>query len=179
MMYFMESGIWSDIHWRKLVQEITDTFIGCLAKLMLAAFGDLVIYKKYAILLGEFKPAVAPHKSMEDDLAKLAFMGKKAIDGLYADGYVLPVMLIHGRGMEVDVYQLSLDAEAFYCLRLHGTFRLISKPTEFGLLLGISPLISAQGFEASSGSLKSSLRVETNQAWRRRTFDCKGVNIPA
>ncbi|KAF9898616.1 hypothetical protein BX616_003808 [Lobosporangium transversale] len=81
---------------------------------------------------------------MEDDLAKLAFMGKKAIDGLYADGYVLPVMLIHGRGMEVDVYQLSLDAEAFYCLRLHGTFRLISKPTEFGLLLGISPLISAQ-----------------------------------
>ncbi|KAF9183721.1 hypothetical protein BGZ49_004535, partial [Haplosporangium sp. Z 27] len=98
----------------------------------------------HSIVLGEFKTAMASLKSMQDDYVKLVFMGKKALDGLYKSGYHTPVILIHGRGMSVDIYRLSLRSEAIYHLHSLGTFRLISGPLELPLLLGLGPLVSAR-----------------------------------
>ncbi|KAF9422408.1 hypothetical protein BGZ76_003790, partial [Entomortierella beljakovae] len=98
----------------------------------------------HSIVLGEFKTAMAPKKAMQDDYVKLVFMGKKAVDGLYKAGFLTPVILIHGRGMLVDVYRLSIHSEAIYHLQSLGTFRLVSGPLELSLLLGIGPLVSAR-----------------------------------
>ncbi|KAK3826121.1 MAG: hypothetical protein J3Q66DRAFT_421258 [Benniella sp.] len=98
----------------------------------------------HSFVLGEFKTPTASEKEMQDDYTKLVYMGKKSVDGLFKIGYPCPVVLIHGRGMEVDVYQLSLRAEAVYHLQSLGTFNLLSGPYQFTLLLGLGPLISAQ-----------------------------------
>ncbi|KAK3806828.1 MAG: hypothetical protein J3Q66DRAFT_358544 [Benniella sp.] len=101
-------------------------------------------YGPDSLVLGEFKTPVASDKQMEDDFTKLVCMGKKCVDSLFSKGFPSPVVLIHGRGMIVDVYQLSLRAEAIYYLQALGTFHLVSGPFEFSQLLGLGPLISAQ-----------------------------------
>ncbi|KAF9178802.1 hypothetical protein BGZ50_007455 [Haplosporangium sp. Z 11] len=137
-----------------------------------------VSFGSHAIVLGEFKTATASRKEMEDDYVKLVFMGKRAVDGLYKEGFPSPVVLIHGRGMEVDVYRLSLRAEAIYYLQSLGTFRLVSGPYEFPLLLGLGPLISAQGTARATFELiRSRKKVATNKEWMRGTFDFKGITI--
>jgi hypothetical protein len=94
--------------------------------------------------LGEFKTPTATEQEMDDDLTKLVYMGKMSVDGLFSNGIPCPVVLIHGRGMNVSVYQLELRAEAIYHLQPLGTFRLLSGPYDFSLLLGLAPLIAAQ-----------------------------------
>jgi len=56
---------------------------------------------------------------MDDDKAKLVYMVKKSLDGLSKKGYHRPVILIHGRGMDV-----SLSTEAAYYLDSFGSFHL-------------------------------------------------------
>ncbi|KAG0247332.1 hypothetical protein BG011_001660, partial [Mortierella polycephala] len=131
-----------------------------------------VSFGEHAYILGEFKPAIASSEDMRKDYMKLVIMGKKAVDGLFRDGYPTPVILIHGQGMDVDVYSISLRSEAFYSLVNLGKFRLVSNPYEFGQLLSLGPLITAQITAASSFELlKSGKRVETDRAWMRGTFD--------
>ncbi|KAG0335919.1 hypothetical protein BG004_008266 [Podila humilis] len=98
----------------------------------------------HSIVLGEFKTAMAPLKAMQHDYVKLVFMGKKAVDGLFKAGFPTPVILIHGRGMSVDVYRLSIRSEAMYNLQSLGTLRLVSGPLELSLLISIGPLVSAR-----------------------------------
>ena len=90
-----------------------------------------VSFRNYSIVLGEFKTAMASPKLYQDDYVKLVFMGKKAVDGLYKAGYPIPVVLIHGRGMLMDVYTLGLVSEATYHLQSLGTFHLVSGPYQF------------------------------------------------
>lgn len=81
---------------------------------------------------------------MDDDLAKLVYNGEKSVDGLFSQGISCPVVLIHDLGMNVSVYQLEPRAEGIYHLQPLGTFRLLSGPYDFPLLLGLAPLIAAQ-----------------------------------
>ncbi|KAF8924892.1 hypothetical protein BGZ58_001329 [Dissophora ornata] len=134
---------------------------------------------KHAFVLGEFKTAVASAEDMDDDYKKLIIMGKKAVDGLYSDGFPSSVILIHGQGLLVDVYRLHLRAEAIYELQALGKFRLVSSPYEFGLLLGLGPLVTAQAVASATFQLLArGRRVDTTKAWMRGTFDAKGVTIP-
>ncbi|KAF9413238.1 hypothetical protein BGZ76_005054, partial [Entomortierella beljakovae] len=170
-MGIMTSLEWANTNWNKAgCGNNEDTFTSALLKpLLTVAFGHLIgsrdllrsgqsedpdnrrlfpdyqiSYKSHALMLGEFKTAVASKNLVEEDFIKLSFMGKKAVDGLHKDGFALPVVLVHGRGMEVDVYKISLNAEATYVIEFQGTFQLISRPSELSLLLGVGPLISAQ-----------------------------------
>jgi hypothetical protein len=95
-------------------------------------------------VLGEFKTAMVSPKSYQDDDVKLVFMGKKAVDGLYKAGYPIPVVLIHGKGMLMDVYTLIILSEAIYHLQSLGTVHLVSGPYQFRLLQSIGPLLSAE-----------------------------------
>jgi hypothetical protein len=97
-----------------------------------------------SFVLGEFKTPTATKQEMDDDFTKLVYMGKKSVDGLFLKGFPCPIVLIHGRGMNVSIYQLELRAEAVYHLQPLGTFRLLSSPYDFPLLLGLAPLIAAQ-----------------------------------
>ncbi|KAI8345514.1 hypothetical protein B0O80DRAFT_280956 [Mortierella sp. GBAus27b] len=134
---------------------------------------------QHSLVLGEFKTPTATEQEMDDDLIKLVYMGKKSVDGLFSKGIPCPVVLIHGRGMNVSVYQLELRAEAIYPLQLLGTFRLPSGPYDFPLLLGLAPLIAAQRIAQSTYDfIRSRERVVTKRSWMRGTFDCKGVTIP-
>ncbi|KAF9579563.1 hypothetical protein BGW38_004130 [Lunasporangiospora selenospora] len=99
---------------------------------------------RYSFVLGEFKTPTATLQDMDNDFTKLVYMGKKSVDGLFSKEIPCPVVLIHGRGMSVSVYRLELRAEAIYHLQLIGTFRLLSGPYDFPLLLGLAPLIAAQ-----------------------------------
>ncbi|KAF9998277.1 hypothetical protein BGZ80_009494 [Entomortierella chlamydospora] len=97
-----------------------------------------------SIFLAEFKTAVASRKEMENDFIKLTCMGKKAVDALYKDGFHASVVLMHGKGVDIEVFELRLRAEAVYFLQCLGKFQLVTNPQEFPLLLCLGPLISAQ-----------------------------------
>lgn len=103
-----------------------------------------VSFGEHSYVLGEFKLVVALSKDMRKDYKKMVIMGKRVVDGLFQDGFSSPVILIHGQGMEIDIYSICLHSEALYKLTTLGKFRLVSSPYEFGLLLGLGPLISAQ-----------------------------------
>jgi hypothetical protein len=103
-----------------------------------------VSFGKYAFVLAEIKSAVAHPPDIELDYIKLLTMGKQAVDNLYKDGYHVPVVLIHGRGVEVDVFTISIAGEAVYYTKPLGTFRLVTSPFEFAQLATIGPLISAK-----------------------------------
>ncbi|KAI8354232.1 hypothetical protein B0O80DRAFT_450586 [Mortierella sp. GBAus27b] len=137
-------------------------------------------YGSDSIVLGEFNTPVASETQMEDGYVRLVCMGKKSVDSLFAKGFPSPVVLIHGRGMVVDVYRLSLRAEAAYFLEALGTFCLVSGPYKFSQLLGLGPLVSAQLTARSTfETIKSKSQVSTNKSWMRGTFDYKGVTIPS
>ncbi|KAF9409096.1 NADH-cytochrome b5 reductase, partial [Podila epigama] len=139
-----------------------------------------VSLRAHAVVLGEFKTALAPSKAMQDDYVKLVFMGKKALDGMFRAGYSAPVILIHGRGMSVDVYRLSILSEAIYHLQSLGTFRLISGPLELPLLLSAGPLVSAREIALSTFEMiKQRKRTGTDLGWLRGTFDFRGITIHA
>ncbi|KAF9904786.1 hypothetical protein BX616_001205, partial [Lobosporangium transversale] len=122
----------------------------------------------HSIVLGEFKTAMASKKVMQDDYMKLVFMGKEAVDGLYKAGFLTPVILIHGRGMSVDAYRLSIHSEAIYHLQSLGTFRLVSGPLELSLLLGIGPLVSARAIALSTfDMIKQRRRATLDKKWIR------------
>ncbi|KAG9072050.1 hypothetical protein KI688_006272 [Linnemannia hyalina] len=122
--FFSEASLWAHTNWYQLGGgNNEDTFTSALLEpILAAAFGMFADYKK------------------------LVVMGKKVVDGLFQDGLSTPVILIHGQGMEIDVYSISLCSEAFYPLTSLGKFRLVSSPYEFGLLLGTStPLLPKIG----------------------------------
>ncbi|ORZ13808.1 hypothetical protein BCR41DRAFT_387048 [Lobosporangium transversale] len=145
------------------------------------------MFGRHSFILGEFKTAVASRELMEEDFIKLGVMGKKAVDSLFKAGYPQPVVLIHGRGMEVDIYTLSLRAEALYQLDRLGTFGLIINPYQFPLLASLGPLISARKLSmkltniihlrSTFEAVKTRNRVQTNKAWMRGTFDGKPVKL--
>ncbi|KAI1288618.1 hypothetical protein EDD11_009888 [Mortierella claussenii] len=138
-----------------------------------------VSFGEHSYILGEFKTAVASTEDMRKDYKKLAAMGKKVVDDLFQEGFPTFVILIHGQGMEVDVYSISLYSEAFYKMVNLGRFRLVSSPYEFGLLLSLGPLISAQATATSSyNMLKRGERSKTDKTWMRGTFDVKDVTVP-
>ncbi|KAG0206573.1 hypothetical protein BGX31_002762, partial [Mortierella sp. GBA43] len=59
-----------------------------------------------------------------------------------------------------------------------GTFKLVSSPHEFGMLLSIGPLYSAQAIATNSyNTIKRGARVTTDERWTRGTFDVKGVTV--
>ncbi|KAF9427814.1 hypothetical protein BGZ76_002182 [Entomortierella beljakovae] len=123
-----------------------------------------------SFILGEFKTAIASEEFMKEDYIKLVIMGKKAVDSLFKAGYPQPVVLIHRRGMDVDIYKLVLRAEAIYQLDHLGTFSLISNSYQFSMLLGLGPLKSAR-------AIKSRNKAQTDAAWMRGTFDAMAVKL--
>ncbi|KAF9344563.1 hypothetical protein BGX34_005522, partial [Mortierella sp. NVP85] len=207
--FFSEACLWASINWYRPNGDNEDTFIDALLKPVLsAAFGTLVgstfrwtrdplkttkvvidslqEYPDYqvsldnhAYVLGEFKTPTASPEDMEKDWKKLVVMGKKAVDNLFKEGANVPVVLLHGQGLEVSVHTIALYSEAFYKVSDLGTFKLVSSPHEFGMLLSIGPLYSAQAIATNSyNTIKSGVRVTTDERWIRGTFDVKGITVP-
>ncbi|KAF9363669.1 hypothetical protein BGX34_003559 [Mortierella sp. NVP85] len=105
-------------------------------------------------------------------------MGKKAADNLFKAGVIVPVVLLHGQGLKVNVHTIAFYSEAFYKVSDLGTFKLVSSPHEFGMLLSIGPLYSAQAIAAKSyNTIKSGARVITDERWPRGTFDVNGITV--
>ncbi|KAF9916748.1 hypothetical protein BX616_002926 [Lobosporangium transversale] len=206
--YFAEAGLWANTNWyekrsgnnedsfihnliRPLVAGAFGTFIGCLFRWSrdpLCSATDIdnrmelpdyqVSFGQYSFVLGEFKTATAPRQDVELDYRKLLTLGKRAVDLLFKDGYNVPVVLIHGRGMLIDIYTLELKGEAMYYTKALGTLRLISNPYEFSQLLSLAPLISAKLIASGVfDSLKAKRKTHTNKNWIRGTFDVKGVTV--
>lgn len=111
-----------------------------------------VSFNNQAYVLGEFKTPTASSIEMDKDWKKLVFMGKKAVDNLYKEGVQVQVVLLHGRGLDLSVHTIELASEAFYKVSDMGTFRLISSPREFGLMLSIGPLYHAQVMNRVDGN---------------------------
>ncbi|KAF9100036.1 hypothetical protein BGX29_006843 [Mortierella sp. GBA35] len=139
-----------------------------------------VSYKGFVLVLGEIKtPSSVSADIVEQDRMKLFNMGKKSVDKLFAAGYDHPVVLVHGRGLLIDVYSMNLAREALYFTDLLGTFRAPSTPYDFPLLLGLSPLVSARTLvEGVFRVLKTARTTNVPMHWVRGTFDVKGIAIP-
>jgi len=116
----------------------------------------------HAYVLGEFKTPTASPEDMAKDWKKLVVMGKKVADNLFKEGINVPVILLHGQGMNVSVHTIALYSEAFYKVSDLGTFKLVSSPHEFGMLLSIGPLYSAQVIKGTDSNMYRLDRTETN-----------------
>ncbi|KAK3809972.1 MAG: hypothetical protein J3Q66DRAFT_351774 [Benniella sp.] len=190
--FFSETCLWAPTNWYRPNGDNEDTFIDALLKPVLsAAFGTLVgstfrwtrdplktnkvmmdslqEYPDYqvsldnhAYILGEFKTPTASPEDMERDWKKLVVMGKKAVDNLFKAGVNVPVVLLHGQGLKVSVHTIALYSEAFYKVSDLGIFKLVSSPHEFGMLLSIGSLYSAQVIKETDGNGYCLNRTETN-----------------
>lgn len=124
-----------------------------------------VSFGNHAYVLGEFKTPTASPEDMEKDWKKLVVMGKKTADNLFKEGFNVPIVLLHGQGLKVSVHTIDLYSEAFYRESDLGTFKLVSNPHEFGMLLSIGPLYSAQVIKGTDNNRYRLNRTKTNFAF--------------
>ncbi|KAF9133106.1 hypothetical protein BGW39_010540 [Mortierella sp. 14UC] len=117
-----------------------------------------VTFKSFVLVVAEIKtPSATTVENIDMDRKKLFNIVKQAVDALFSSGYHQAVIVIQAKGTTIDVYEFCLVGEALYHPRPLGSFKAPSSHLEFGLLLGLGPLIAVR---------------------TRGTFDIRGIFVP-